>query len=80
MERRPLSTSPPTARTSAALGESDLPDAAFAPSAQPRWQDRDVPRTALELLRLLAADSPAEQIEEKARALAADDGIRSANR
>ena len=32
-----------------------------------------VPRTALELLRLLAADAPAEQIEEKARALAAAD-------
>jgi len=32
-----------------------------------------VPRTALELLRLLAADAPAEQIEEKARALAALD-------
>jgi type II secretory pathway pseudopilin PulG len=32
-----------------------------------------VPRTALELLRLLAVDAPAEQIEEKARALAAAD-------
>ena len=32
-----------------------------------------MPRTALELLRLLAADAPAEQIEEKARALAALD-------
>ena len=32
-----------------------------------------MPRTALELLRLLAADAPAEQIEEKARALAAAD-------
>jgi hypothetical protein len=32
-----------------------------------------VPQTALELLRLLAADAPAEQIEEKARALAAAD-------
>ena len=32
-----------------------------------------MPRTALELLRLLAADAPAEQIEEKARALAAED-------
>jgi type II secretory pathway pseudopilin PulG len=57
----------------AALGKSDLPNAAFAPSARARWQDRDVPRTALELLRLLAADAPAEQIEEKARALAAAD-------
>ena len=32
-----------------------------------------MPRIALELLRLLAADAPAEQIEEKARALAAED-------
>lgn len=32
-----------------------------------------MPRTALELLRLLAADAPAEQLEEKARALAAAD-------
>lgn len=32
-----------------------------------------MPQTALELLRLLAADAPAEQIEEQARALAAAD-------
>ena len=32
-----------------------------------------MPQTALELLRLLAADAPAQQIEEKARALAAAD-------
>jgi type II secretory pathway pseudopilin PulG len=32
-----------------------------------------VPRTALELLRLLAQDAPAEQIEERARRLAATD-------